>query len=247
MTPSLRIALLSSLGALALAGCGSGETDSAQQQDVIAKVAPPAGQSWSDVVRFDDDGGALMGNPDAPIKLHEFGAFTCSHCAQFAVESHEELKRDFIDTGRVSYKLTPFMLHPVDAVAGAIVKCAGPERFFPLADATFLEHDAFIAGAVSPPPGIEKAMELPPEQRFNALAKGWKIDQFYQQRGVPAQQIAQCLAKVDNVAAIEKGTNDGNAKYQITGTPTFVINGKKADGIASWGPLRDRLRAMGAR
>src|SRR3546814_5618667 len=64
----------------------------------------------------------VMGNPEAPIKLEEFGAFTCGHCAQFTKDSHEELKRDFIDTGRVSYKLTPSMLHPVDAIAGAIVR-----------------------------------------------------------------------------------------------------------------------------
>src|SRR3546814_5644315 len=107
----------------------------------------------------------VMGNPEAPIKLEEFGAFTCGHCAQFTKDSHEELKRDFIDTGRVSYKLTPFMLHPVDAIAGAIVKCTGPDRFFPLAEATFIEHEAFIAGASKPQPGTEEAMKLPPAQR----------------------------------------------------------------------------------
>jgi protein-disulfide isomerase len=246
MTASLRIALLSSLGALALAGCGGGATDQSKEQEVVAKVAPPAGKSWSQVVRVDGDG-VVMGNPDAPIKLEEYGAFTCGHCAQFAKDSHEELKRDFVDTGRVSYKLTPFMLHPVDAIAGAIVKCTGPDRFFPLADATFLEHEAFVAGASKPQPGIEEAMKLPPAQRFTALAKGWGIDQFYQQRGVPAATIQQCLAKVENVEAIEKGTNAGVEKYQITGTPTFIINGQVAEGVASWGPLRDRLRTMGAR
>lgn len=246
MTASLRIALLSSLGALALASCGGGTADPAKEQDVIAKVAPPEGKSWSQVVRVDGDG-VVMGNPEAPIKLEEFGAFTCGHCAQFAKDSHEELKRDFVDTGRVSYKLTPFMLHPIDAIAGAIVKCTGTDRFFPLADATFLEHEAFIAGASKPQPGVEAAMQLPPEQRFTALAKAWGIDQFYQQRGVPATMIQQCLGKVENVEAVEKGTNAGIEKYQITGTPTFVINGQVAEGIASWGPLRDRLRTMGAR
>ena len=242
----LRTVLLTSMGALALAACGESKTDPAKEQEVVAKVAPPAGKSWSQVVSVDGDG-MVMGNPDAPIKIEEFGAFTCGHCAKFTQDSHEELKRDFIDTGRVSYKLTPFMLHPVDAIAGAIVKCAGPERFFPLADATFIEHEAFIAGASKPQPGIEEAMKLPPAQRFTALAKGWGIDQFYQQRGVPAATIQQCLAKVENVEAIEKGTNAGVEKYQITGTPTFVINGQVAEGIASWGPLRDRLRTMGAR
>ncbi len=246
MNASLRIAILSSLGALALAGCGGGASDPAKEQDVVAKVTPPAGKSWSQVVSFDGDG-VVMGNPEAPIKLEEFGAFTCGHCAQFTKDSHEELKRDFVDTGRVSYKLTPFMLHPIDAIAGAITKCTGTERFFPLADATFIEHETFIAAAQKPQPGIEAAMQLPPEQRFTALAKGWGIDQFYQQRGVPAATIEQCLSKVDNVAAIEKGTNAGIEKYKITGTPTFVINGQVVEGITTWGPLRDRLRTMGAR
>ena len=243
----LRTALLTTMGALALAACGDSKTDPSKEQDKIANVAAPAGKTWSQVVSFDADGGAVMGNPDAPIKLHEFGAFTCGHCAQFAKDSHEELKRDFVDTGRVSYKLTPFMLHPVDAISGAIVKCTGPDRFFPLADATFLEHEAFIAGPSKPQPGIEEAMKLPPAQRFVALAKGWGIDQFYQQRGVPAATIQQCLSKVENVEAIEKGTNAGVEKYQITGTPTFVINGQVAEGVAAWGLLRDRLRTMGAR
>lgn len=246
MTTLLRTALLTSMGALALAACGESKTDPAKEQDVIAKVAPPAGKSWSQVVRVDGDG-VVMGNPDAPIKLEEYGAFTCGHCAKFAQDSHEEIKRDFVDTGRVSYKLTPFMLHPIDAISGAIVKCTGPDRFFPLADATFLEHEAFIAGAQKPQPGIEAAMKLPPAERFIALAKGWGIDQFYQQRGVPAATIQQCLSKVENVEAIEKGTNAGVEKYQITGTPTFVINGQVAEGVATWGPMRDRLRTLGAR
>ena len=243
----LRTALLASMGALALAACGDSKTDPAKEQAAIAKIAPPAGKSWSQVVRFDADGSAVMGNPEAPIKLHEYGAFTCGHCAQFAKDSHEELKSEFIDSGRVSFKLTPFMLHPVDAVAGAIVKCAGPERYFPLADATFIQHEAFLEGPANPAPDIQNAENLPPEQRFVALAKGWKLDQFYQQRGMTADAINQCLSNVDNVAAIEKGTNDGVEKYQIAGTPTFVINGQRVDGISSWGPLRDRLRLMGAR
>lgn len=243
----IRYALLSSLGALALAACGDAATDGTKEAAAIAKVAPPAGKTWSQVVRFDADGGAVMGNPDAPIKLHEFGAFTCGHCAAFAQEATKDLETDFVDTGRVSYKLTPFMLHPLDAMAGAIAKCSGPDRFFPLAEATFMAHDAFLEGAKAPPPGLENVMQLPPEQRFVALAKGLKLDQFYQQRGVPAAEIDACLANVDNVAAIEKSTNEASTKYGINSTPTFMINGQVVEGINTWGPLRDRLRTMGAR
>ena len=42
-------------------------------------------------------------------------------------------------------------------------------------------------------------------------------------------------------------TNKGIEQFKIQGTPTFVINGQVAEGITTWGPLRDRLRTMGAR
>jgi len=133
----LRILLLSSLGALALAGCGESKTDPAKEQDVIAKVAAPAGKSWSATVSQTADGGYLMGNPDAPIKIIEFASLTCSHCAEFSKESHEEIKRDFIDTGRVSLEVRNFIRDPLDAMAAAVIRCGPVDRYFPLQENVF--------------------------------------------------------------------------------------------------------------
>ena len=94
----MRTLLLTSMAALALAACGDTKTDPAKEQAAIAKVAAPAGKSWSQTVVKTPEGGYLMGNPDAPIKLVEYGSLTCSHCADFSNESHEELSRDFVDT-----------------------------------------------------------------------------------------------------------------------------------------------------
>src|SRR3546814_18103138 len=69
----LRTVLLTSMGALALAACGESKTDPAKEQEVVAKVAPPAGKSWSEVVRV-DGAGMVMGNPEAPLKLEEFSS-----------------------------------------------------------------------------------------------------------------------------------------------------------------------------
>ena len=77
MTKSpLRILFLASLGAVALAGCGETKTDQTKEQDVIAKVAAPAGKPWSQTVATTADGGHVMGNPDAPIKVIEFASLT---------------------------------------------------------------------------------------------------------------------------------------------------------------------------
>ncbi|KAB2852946.1 MAG: thioredoxin domain-containing protein, partial [Sphingopyxis terrae] len=91
------------------------------------------------------------------------------------------------------------------------------------------------------------AMALPPAQRFPALAKAWKLEEFFQSRGVTADQINACLSNVDNISKLEQMTNKGIEQFKIQGTPTFVINGQVAEGITTWGPLRDRLRTMGAR
>ena len=248
MTKSpLRILLLASLGAVALAGCGESKTDQTKEQDVIAKVAAPAGKSWSQTVAQTPDGGYVMGNPDAPIKIIEFASITCSHCAAFSTESHDEIKRDFIDTGRVSLEVRNFIRDPLDATAAAIIRCAPVDRYFPLQENVFASQEELFAGVKGNDAAGEAAMKLPPAQRFPALAKALKLDQFFQSRGVTGDQIIACLSNVDNITKLEQGTNAAAEKYKIQGTPTFIVNGQVAEGVAAWGPLRDRLRSMGAR
>lgn len=245
----LPLLLLGSLGALALAGCGGQDAaaDGSKQQAVVAKIAAPAGKSWSDMVSKTADGGYVMGNPDAPIKLIEFGSLTCSHCAAFSQESHEELQRDYIDTGRVSLELRNFIRDPLDATAAAVLHCAPTDRYFPLAQNVFASQEELFSGAQANPKGGEAAMALAPAARFPALAKAWKLDSFFQARGVTEQQLNACLSDIGNIESLEKTTNDAIKKYQVQGTPTFVINGAVVEGVASWGPLRDRLRTMGVR
>lgn len=245
--PKLRIFLLASLGALALAGCGDAKTDPTAEQDVVAKVAPPAGKSWSATVSKTAEGGYVMGNPDAPIKIVEFASLTCSHCADFSKEAHEEIKRDFIDTGRVSLEVRNFIRDPLDASAAAIIQCAPVDRYFPLQENVFASQAELFKGAQENSAGGEAAMKLAPAERFPALATAWKLDTFFQSRGITADQIKACLSDINNISKLETVTNKAIEQYKVQGTPTFVINGQVAEGIAAWGPLRDRLRTMGAR
>ena len=62
-----------------------------------------------------------------------------------------------------------------------------------------------------------------------------------------ADQINSCLGNIANIEALEKGVNAANEKYNIAGTPTFLINGAVAEGVGTWPVLRDRLKTLGAR
>ena len=245
--PTLRIALLASLGAFALAACGDSKTDPVKEQEVIAKVSAPEGKSWSDVVAVSPEGGHVMGNPDAPIKIIEFASLTCPHCADFAAESHDELKRDFIDTGRVSLELRNFVRDGVDLTAAAITHCAPPERYFPLTQSTFASQAQIFEAAQANPQGFEAAMKSAPAVRFQQIAKAVKLDEFFQSRGMTGEQVNACLANLDGIKKLEDSTSAAQQQYNLQGTPTFVINGQVAEGITSWPLLRARLRIMGAR
>lgn len=242
----LRNALLTSLAALTLVGCGGGAGDQAKEQAVIEKIAAPAGQSWSDVVAPTAEGGMLLGNPDAPIKLVEFASLTCSHCADFSKNSSEELKKEFIDSGRVSLEMRHFVRDPLDATAAAILRCTPNERYFPLLESTFAGQADLFAGAQANSSAGEAAMQLAPDKRFPALASGWKIDEFFQARGVTSDQINACLSKVENISKLEEVTNKATSEHKINGTPAFLVNGELAD-TNTWPLLRERLRSMGVR
>ncbi len=244
-TKTVSILALTCAAALSLSACG-GAGDGSTTSDALPKVAAPAGHSWSNTVAATADG-FLMGNPDAPIKLVEFASLTCSHCAQFSATATEPMKAEFIDSGRVSWEVRPFIRDPLDLIAATVVSCAGPDRFFPLADNVFASQEQLFAGAQANQAAAQTVATLPEAQRFPALAHAWKLDEFFAARGIPAAEVNRCLS---DPAAITKRTEvtERNARqYEITGTPTFLINGTVVADANEWAQIRDRLKAAGAR
>lgn len=244
-----RTLALTSFAALALAACGDKPgADGTTEQAVVDKVTAPAGKIWSEVAAKTADGGLLLGNPEAPIKVIEFASLTCGACAAFSADSDEELKRDFIDTGRVSFELRHFLRNPIDLLAASAVQCAPLDRQHALAANIFANQSELFAGAEKGGEAAQAAMSNQTDpQRFLKAADALGISAMFQSRGMAADQVKACLG---NAAGVEKLVADNNKwleSFEITGTPTFVINGQIAEGALSWSALRDRLRTMGAR
>src|SRR5688500_16911831 len=89
--------------ALALAACGSNE-EGAVSGETVAPTPAPAGQQWVDVAAVTPEGGWLIGNPDAPLKLVEYGSLTCPGCAQFSETGIPTLRENYVNSGRVSFE-----------------------------------------------------------------------------------------------------------------------------------------------
>jgi protein-disulfide isomerase len=233
---------------LALSACGSKDGESALPKgEAIAKIAPPAGKAWTDVIEETADGGVRMGNPEAPIKLLEYGSLSCPGCAKLAQDGFAPLVTNYVASGRVSFEFRSFAIHPQDVPLTVLVRCSSKEAFFPLVEQIYANFDAMNApyNDQATMARAEAAMQLAPAQRWGAFADTVGYTQFFAQRGVAVDQAKACLADLPKA----KQVADYAQKYGtegVTGTPTLKINGTKLD-ESSWKALEVALQNAGAR
>ena len=235
--------------ALGLASCKdeTSAAGTAPSAAPVAKIAAPAGKSWNETFAVTPEGGYQMGNPAAPIKLIEFGALSCSHCAEFAEKSFPKIRDDYVASGRVSYEFRPFMLNILDLPATLLATCGAPEAVIPLSEQFWAWQPSMFdnlqkAGDAQ----VQAAGALPEGQRFAAVAKLGGMDTFFASRGIAADQGATCLADTAKATKLVAQTQSSGDKYGITGTPTFYLNGANV-GSLTWETLEPMLQNAGAR
>jgi len=231
---------------LALAACGGDGGNSAgpaPSATAVATAKPPAGKAWTDVYAKTGEGWVRQGNPDAPIKLIEYGSRSCPVCGAFANTGVEPLRAKYISTGQVSYEFRDFMVHPQDLGIALVGRCASTEAFFPILDAMYANQTAFNAKLDQAT--YERFQPLPPLQQARAYADFLGYTELMKQSGVSDQQISQCYSQqaLDTLSAQIKEAVDVK---KVNGTPTFFVNDKVVDG-PSWQALEAALRAAGAR
>jgi protein-disulfide isomerase len=235
-----------------LAACGSsggGDNISAPAASPAAPVAgasAPAGTAWTDRVEQTAEGGFRMGNPEAPIKLIEYGSRTCGHCAAFANTGMEGLK-GYVASGKVSFEFRDFLLNPIDLGAALLGQCAGPGPFFGILDQMYAEQANILKNGPGQDEAFAKQIEaMPPQQRVVALAERFGYLAFVQERGVPETQARACLADQAKTQALVKSNEDASKQYSIPGTPTFILNGKVLENTGTWPQVEAALKSAGA-
>ena len=76
--------------------------------------------------------GYVLGRPDAPLTMVEFTDLQCPFCRQFAITSFDEIKKNWIDTGKLRYISRDFPLdfHAQAMPAARAARCAGEQGKF---------------------------------------------------------------------------------------------------------------------
>jgi len=225
------------LAALALAACSGGDTAGAPKGEPIAKIAAPADTAWVDVVSKTEFGGYKM----------EYGAISCPGCAQFSVQSSEEL-HEIVNSGRVSMEFRPFLIHGIQDIPGFLLaQCSGPEAFFPLTDQLYAEQASWLSKLSTVTEADQQAMrKMSPEEISTLVGTRMGLIEFVKSRGISEDQAKACLSDKAAIDALIKTTERGTKDDGVTGTPFFILNGAKLDG-SSWNQVKTKLIEAGAR
>jgi protein-disulfide isomerase len=68
------------------------------------------------------------GKADAPVTIVEYASMTCTHCAAFHQNVYSDLKKNYIDTGKVRFILREFPLDPLATAAFMLARELGDDK-----------------------------------------------------------------------------------------------------------------------
>lgn len=149
----------------------------------------------------------VMGKAEAPVTVIEYASMTCPHCKRFHEAVLPEIKKNYVDTGKVKYIMRPF---PFDGdrrgeAAFMLALCAPNNNYYAMIDALF-ETQQVWGGQGNPVPEL---------LRLSKLA------------GMTEDDFKACLGRQDLLTKMIEGRNKAVKDFNVQATPTVFVNGQK--------------------
>src|SRR5262249_50372806 len=119
-------------GGLALTGAGvlAGLSIADSQRPAFAQ-----NPSLEELMQPGPLGDMALGDANAPVTIIEYASMTCPHCAHFHETTYPELKKKYIDTGKVRFIFREFPLDSLALAGSMLARCAGKDKYFPMIEA----------------------------------------------------------------------------------------------------------------
>jgi protein-disulfide isomerase len=183
-----------------------------------ALPSPHAQVSYTPSANVTPDARSLLtngygeGNPNAAVKVVEYGDFQCPSCETFFTSAYSQVKQLYVDSGKIYYYYKPFPLtniHPKAMKAADLATCAadsGTDKFFAIHDLLYAHQNDWVNGD---------------ENTFFA--------QYATQVGLDASKVMACVNGGSHEDIMNANIDEGIA-LKVPGTPEFYVNGQKLDG-----------------
>lgn len=237
-TPRLA-ALLGAAAALASLAAGSTAGTTGTRS-----ATSSAGGNWGSGVEARDSG-HVIGSPDAENRLVEYMSYTCSTCAEFARTGEPAIRLLVVPRGKISFEIRHLLRDPVDLTATLLTHCGDSANFLANHEAIIARQAEWLATA--------RATSQAQRTRWNfgtniarrrAIASDLGFYTIMANRGYSRTGIDRCLSDEEKARTLAEATERDAAAFGLTGTPSFVLDGKLLDGVHSWDSLSPVLERL---
>ena len=158
------------------------------------------------------------GRADAPVTIVKYASLTCPHCRKFHADVFPELKRTYIDAGKVRFLLREFPIGKTSGTATIALRCARPEKYLELYGKYLSQQASWVSQEVRLDPIFAIAAQV----------------------GMKRAEFDACLQNQSMIEGL-KWVKDRGRKLGIIGTPNFFIQGKLVKSTLGWKELRERV------
>ena len=154
-------------------------------------------------------GEMALGPENAKVTVIEYASASCPHCANFYKTTFQDLKKQYIDTGKIRFVFREFPHNDAALAAFMIARCAPKDRYFPLIDTYFATQDTWLK---NPAEGLFKIAQL---------------------AGFTKGSFDACLKNEEVAKGILAVRDKAESEFGVEGIPTFFVNGQVINGEAS--------------
>jgi protein-disulfide isomerase len=164
----------------------------------------------------------ILGDKNAKVLVIEYASLSCPHCASFALEGFEKLKKEFIDSGKVKFVFRHFPLNQPALMASMLVNCSAnaaenrDEKFYETLKILFKTQDNWAF-----------TQEFREKLANIALLDLITKEEF--DKCVDSEKLQEKILKQRMAAANE---------LQLRSTPTFFVNGEISEGYVDYVTLK---------
>jgi len=167
----------------------------------------------------------ILGTDEAPVKIKIFSSLTCPHCANFHIKIVSEIKKKYVESGKVQLIFIDFPLDQAAFNASKLLYCLDQKKQIVFLDTIYENQDKWTTGS-----------------NINEINNNLK--KIVQILGISPAQFDKCLNDEVISDKILNGRIDAHKKYSINSTPTIIINEKKLKGSASFKNIQKNIEKL---
>ena len=155
----------------------------------------------------------IIGNDNAPITIIEYASMSCSHCANFHNNTLPDLKKEYIDTGKVKFVFRDFPYNYPALLGSMVMRCIPSEFRYDYMNALYKLQKKWVV----------KENAITHQELYKIMQSG----------GMNKENFDACLNNVDLENQILEEVIAAQSEFNIRSTPSFLINGDLLEGDKS--------------